>query len=233
MASSGPRFCPRCGAQAGDMAFCPNCGLDLRGCRGTRPLPVDLRSRPGRASATHRPPRVIGRQNPGPLAMAANGSAKARSWGACSCPDSSSCCCFSRAPGSSAGVRSAAAATMDRSPAARRRPLRPPRRSCRPYCAPSFSLPPGFTAPPVGLDPEPGRWLGRRREERHGHRYGTTRPAYPAGHQPRVRPSRDRGRDRPLGHRGRARGGPERPQVPDRRRPSTQSIRVIYVPPVS
>ena len=31
MASSGPRFCPRCGtARVGDMAFCPNCGLDLR-----------------------------------------------------------------------------------------------------------------------------------------------------------------------------------------------------------
>ena len=31
MAPSGPRFCPRCGtARVGDMAFCPNCGLDLR-----------------------------------------------------------------------------------------------------------------------------------------------------------------------------------------------------------
>jgi zinc ribbon protein len=31
MASSGPRFCPRCGtARVSDMAFCPNCGLDLR-----------------------------------------------------------------------------------------------------------------------------------------------------------------------------------------------------------
>jgi hypothetical protein len=31
MASSGPRFCPRCGTgRVGEMAFCPNCGLDLR-----------------------------------------------------------------------------------------------------------------------------------------------------------------------------------------------------------
>jgi hypothetical protein len=31
MASSGPRFCPRCGTgRVSDMGFCPNCGLDLR-----------------------------------------------------------------------------------------------------------------------------------------------------------------------------------------------------------
>jgi hypothetical protein len=31
MAASGPRFCPRCGtSRVGDMGFCPNCGLDLR-----------------------------------------------------------------------------------------------------------------------------------------------------------------------------------------------------------
>ena len=30
MAASGPRFCPRCGtARVGEMAYCPNCGLDL------------------------------------------------------------------------------------------------------------------------------------------------------------------------------------------------------------
>jgi hypothetical protein len=39
MASSGPRFCPRCGTgRVGDMGFCPNCGLDLR------ELPADERS---------------------------------------------------------------------------------------------------------------------------------------------------------------------------------------------
>jgi hypothetical protein len=39
MASSGPRFCPRCGTgRVGDMGFCPNCGLDLR------ELPTDERS---------------------------------------------------------------------------------------------------------------------------------------------------------------------------------------------
>jgi hypothetical protein len=38
MASSGPRFCPRCGTgRVGDMGFCPNCGLDLR------ELPTDER----------------------------------------------------------------------------------------------------------------------------------------------------------------------------------------------
>ena len=30
MAAPGPRFCPRCGTErVGDMRFCPNCGLDL------------------------------------------------------------------------------------------------------------------------------------------------------------------------------------------------------------
>jgi hypothetical protein len=30
VAETGPRFCPRCGtARVGEMAFCPNCGLDL------------------------------------------------------------------------------------------------------------------------------------------------------------------------------------------------------------
>ncbi len=39
MASSGPRFCPRCGTgRVGEMGFCPNCGLDLR------ELPTDERS---------------------------------------------------------------------------------------------------------------------------------------------------------------------------------------------
>jgi hypothetical protein len=42
MASSGPRFCPRCGTgRVGDMGFCPNCGLDLR------ELPTDERSTTG------------------------------------------------------------------------------------------------------------------------------------------------------------------------------------------
>jgi hypothetical protein len=39
MAASGPRFCPRCGTgRIGEMGFCPNCGLDLR------QLPADDRT---------------------------------------------------------------------------------------------------------------------------------------------------------------------------------------------
>jgi hypothetical protein len=39
MAASGPRFCPRCGTgRVGEMGFCPNCGLDLR------QLPADDRT---------------------------------------------------------------------------------------------------------------------------------------------------------------------------------------------
>lgn len=47
MAASGPRFCPRCGTgRIGEMAFCPNCGLDLRqlprndAALGVSPVPV-------------------------------------------------------------------------------------------------------------------------------------------------------------------------------------------------
>jgi hypothetical protein len=50
--TTGPRFCPRCGtARMGEMAFCPNCGLDLR----------DLPSDAGvtRAPATA-PPDAVG-----------------------------------------------------------------------------------------------------------------------------------------------------------------------------
>ena len=48
MTSSGPRFCPRCGTgRVGDMGFCPNCGLDLRqlpsdqGTVGVQPVVPD------------------------------------------------------------------------------------------------------------------------------------------------------------------------------------------------
>jgi hypothetical protein len=62
MASSGPRFCPRCGTgRVGEMGFCPNCGLDLR------ELPTDERSttepRPD-ASTSALPSRPAASQTP-------------------------------------------------------------------------------------------------------------------------------------------------------------------------
>ena len=62
MASSGPRFCPRCGTgRVGDMGFCPNCGLDLRELptderSSTEPRPDASTSATSSSSATPAPP---------------------------------------------------------------------------------------------------------------------------------------------------------------------------------
>lgn len=58
MAETGPRFCPRCGnARVGDMGFCPNCGLDLRDLpsdAGATPLTAGTPT--GAAAAPSGPP---------------------------------------------------------------------------------------------------------------------------------------------------------------------------------
>ena len=149
MASSGPRFCPRCGtARVGDMAFCPNCGLDLR------ELPRDDAPAGGPAvssgeprvppSAPHdRPPEprsyrgepiregtLVGRLFlPGLLVLLLLlAGAWLLGWGP-----------FGRGGGGAGPLAGGPTPTPSS-------PFLP-----AVTAQPSFSLPPGFTAPPVGL----------------------------------------------------------------------------------
>lgn len=149
MASSGPRFCPRCGtARVGDMAFCPNCGLDLRErsrddavAGGPPPLPAPpARDAPGPPSASPSPPvrdgeriregTLLGRLFlPGLLVLLlllAGGWVLG--WGP-----------FDRGAADNGPLVGGPAATPSS-------PFLP-----AVTAQPSFSLPPGFTAPPVGL----------------------------------------------------------------------------------
>jgi hypothetical protein len=142
MASSGSRFCPRCGTgRVGDMGFCPNCGLDLR------ELPKD-------GSSTAHPPAKPGQRPPEPPLARDRGEpiregtllgrlflpgllvvllllagAWLLGWGP-----------FGR--GGDAGPF-AGGPTQTATPSS---PFLP-----AVTAQPSFSLPPGLTAPPVGL----------------------------------------------------------------------------------
>ncbi len=151
MASSGPRFCPRCGtARVGDMAFCPNCGLDLR------ELPRDeaLAGGPAVSSGEPRvPPSAPSDRPPEPRSYrgetAREGTLLGRlflpgllvlllilagawllGWGP-----------FGRGGGDAGPLAGGPTATA--SPTS---PFLP-----AVTAQPSISLPPGFTAPPVGL----------------------------------------------------------------------------------
>lgn len=143
MASTGPRFCPRCGtARVGDMAFCPNCGLDLR------ELPRDEDAAgaplsPARDTPAARPPASY-RTEPmregtlfGRLFLPALlvillllAGAWLLGWGP-----------FGRASGEPGPLTGAPTATATPSS-----PFLP-----AVTAQPSVSLPPGLTAPPVGL----------------------------------------------------------------------------------
>lgn len=154
MASSGPRFCPRCGtARVGDMAFCPNCGLDLRelprdealadgpavssGETGREPpsVPSDRPAEPRSARDRGEPIRegtLLGRLFlPGLLVLLLLlAGAWLLGWGP-----------FGR--GGDDDGPFAGGPTATASPSS---PFLP-----AVTAQPSFSLPPGFTAPPVGL----------------------------------------------------------------------------------
>ena len=151
MAQSGPRFCPRCGtARVGDMAFCPNCGLDLRElprddplAAGTRP-PEPPPAPPARDDAAGPPPPSSARDRSEPtregtllgrlflpgllVLLLLLAGVWVLGWGP-----------FGRGGGDAGPLAAGPTAT----PSA---PFLPAVTS-----QPSFSLPPGFTAPPVGL----------------------------------------------------------------------------------
>jgi hypothetical protein len=147
MASSGPRFCPRCGTgRVGEMGFCPNCGLDLRQLpsdeRSIGELPSDA-STPAVPSMSAAPPSAAARYEavgqrpvmerllgPGLLVLVLLvGAAWLIGWGP-----------FAR-PGGDAGPF-AGGGTPSAIPSS---PFLPAVTS-----QPS-SIPPGLTAPPVGL----------------------------------------------------------------------------------
>ena len=134
MASSGPRFCPRCGtARVGEMSFCPNCGLDLR------ELPdAAATSRREAAALEEAEPAV----SPGSLTADRAGrrgpSIRRRLL----------------APGALiVGAVVVAAWLGGWGPFARQGAVTRPNSPILPAVTalPSLSLPPGFTAPPVGL----------------------------------------------------------------------------------
>lgn len=150
MAPSGPRFCPRCGtARVGDMAFCPNCGLDLRDLPSdpTAPGGVPHPSPPRVPAAPSGPPpppplrrdrgepvregTLLGRLVlPGLLVLLLLlGGAWLLGLGP-----------FGRASGEGPIAGGPAASATPSSPFL-------PAVTAQP----SLSLPPGFTAPPVGL----------------------------------------------------------------------------------
>ena len=219
MASSGPRFCPRCGtARVGDMAFCPNCGLDLRElprdeAPGAGPSvagdnlrdpalapsdrPPEPRSAPPDRGAPMREGTLLGRLLLPRLLflLVLLAGAWALGWGP-----------FGRGGdgGAIAGGPTAAATPSS--------PFLP-----AVTAQPSISLPPGVTAPPVGLtilSPADGSVVGAKNVTV----IGTAPPGL------RITQDISLGFDRhatadstgPLGDRGRAHGRPERPQVPDR-----------------
>ncbi len=150
MASSGPRFCPRCGtARVGDMAFCPNCGLDLRELpKDDAPTGVPAVSsgeiqREPPSAPNDRPPELrsyrgepvregtlLGRLFlPGLLVLLLLvAGAWVLGWGP-----------FGRGGGDSGPLAGGPTATPSS-------PFLP-----AVTAQPSISLPPGFTAPPVGL----------------------------------------------------------------------------------
>jgi len=154
MAASGPRFCPRCGTgRVGDMGFCPNCGLDLRQLTADG-LPVDeAPASVDSADATQATPTPMPEPDvrPTPSArfeMPREGWGMGRwlgpgilvlllllggAWLAGFGP-------FSRPSGDGGplgGGTGSATPTSPFLPAV--------------TAQPSFSIPPGFTAPPVGL----------------------------------------------------------------------------------
>ncbi len=211
MAAPGPRFCPRCGTERiGDMRFCPSCGLDLgqvaaEDGRSSPPLPRQPPKRP-----PFRPRRLVVRPRDVVRSGARSSDRVSWSWSS-----------WSSRPGSPVLVRSLRAAV----PARRRGTGSRTPTPTSPFLPevtsqPSFIASPGLTAPPVGLrilSPADGAVVGARDVTV----IGTAPRGAPhhAGRQLRVRPARDRRRDRPLGHRARALGRGQRAQVPDRRRP--------------
>ena len=146
MTSSGPRFCPRCGTgRAGDMAFCPNCGLDLRQLPSDEGAAAPSSAAPSTAAPSE-PPLVQARARdhgepiregttgrlllPGLLVLL---MLAAGAWLLGLGP-------FGR-PGDAGPL--AAAPTPTASPSS---PFLP-----AVTAQPSFSMQPGLTAPPVGL----------------------------------------------------------------------------------
>ena len=210
MAAPGPRFCPRCGTERiGDMRFCPSCGLDL-GQVAAEDGPFVAPAAPPAAEAPTVPPPAARRETarrrslwrplvgPGLLVLVI---VVVAAWVTGLGP-------FSPRGGSGTAAGNGVGNPDPTSP------FLPEVTS-----QPSFIASPGLTAPPVGLsDPEPGRRRGRRCSRGHRHRDGARRAPHHAGRQLRVRPARDRRRDRPLGDRARALGRRQRAQVPHRRR---------------
>jgi hypothetical protein len=154
VAETGPRFCPRCGtARMGDMAFCPNCGLDLRDLpRDAGVAAAAVTATPADAAAPSQPPlapvlppaapqgegerrrepSVWGSLVPALILIAI--LALIAAWLGGIGP-------FARGADGSPGPGILPVATP--SPTS---PFLPPVTA-----APSFSVGPGFTAPPVGL----------------------------------------------------------------------------------
>lgn len=139
MASSGPRFCPRCGtARVGDMAFCPNCGLDLRDLPTEDAMGIGPPSPAGPPPPTRDRGQPIGEGTllgrlflPGLLILLMLlAGAWLLGWGP-----------FGRSGGDTGPLAGGPTATTTPSS-----PFLP-----AVTAQPSFSLPPGFTAPPVGL----------------------------------------------------------------------------------
>ena len=157
MAETGPRFCPRCGtARVGDMAFCPNCGLDLHDLptdagvarAPAAATPADVASpaaspappavapvlppaAPQREGERRREPSVWGSLIPAIILIAILGLIAA--WLGGIGP-------FARGADGSPGPGVLPVATP--SPTSVFAPV---------TAVPSFSVGPGFTAPPVGL----------------------------------------------------------------------------------
>jgi hypothetical protein len=148
MASSGPRFCPRCGTgRVGDMGFCPNCGLDLRelpadegstteprpdASTSAGPAPVATPATPvtpptSRYDASRDDPLLGRLLGPGLLVLLL---LVAVAWFAGWGP-------FARSPGTGPLASSEGATPTS--------PFLPP------VTSQPLSIPPGLTAPPVGL----------------------------------------------------------------------------------